>query len=226
MFFNILILCATCAWAYVEKDDILPELFLEQLADRIQRENDISYLDITNPNSLGPRSLEEERYDPLDYDLGDAPLHPSIRDQEYLKHSSLWSSKYALEDTAGDDDIQKQHSAQFATTTKPKNTLPAYCNPPNPCPVGFGGEEGCMEDFENTAAFSRRFQEVQDCMCDAEHMFDCPDNSDPFLDNSMDEFSDFEFNHFVRQQMQDNSLNPFLFGERLPVAAKKGNRVQ
>lgn len=31
-----------------------------------------------------------------------------------------------------------------------------------------------MEDFENTAAFSRDYQSSQDCMCDSEHMFECP----------------------------------------------------
>jgi len=52
--------------------------------------------------------------------------------------------------------------------------LPAYCNPPNPCPVGYAAEDGCLEQFENTAGFSRQFQASQDCMCDSEHMFDCP----------------------------------------------------
>ncbi|KAL3265537.1 hypothetical protein HHI36_009742 [Cryptolaemus montrouzieri] len=130
-------------------------------------------------------------------------------------------------------------------------------------------KEGCLKHFENTAAFSRRFQEEQDCMCDTEHMFDCPDNTDPFLDDPMDSFNDFEFDQFVRQHIQnidqnfegnrmlfqglyngksgltrtkgvqglnhknlvakklnkDDSRNPFLSGERLPVAAKKGNRA-
>ena len=53
--------------------------------------------------------------------------------------------------------------------------LPAYCNPPNPCPVGYNnGDDGCTETFENTAAFSRDYQAAQDCMCDTEHMFECP----------------------------------------------------
>lgn len=34
-------------------------------------------------------------------------------------------------------------------------------------------EDGCITDFENTAAFSREYQESQECMCDSEHMFDC-----------------------------------------------------
>lgn len=53
-------------------------------------------------------------------------------------------------------------------------TLPAYCNPPNPCPVGYTEEQGCTTDFENTASFSREYQAAQECMCDSEHMFECP----------------------------------------------------
>jgi hypothetical protein len=29
-------------------------------------------------------------------------------------------------------------------------SLPAYCNPPNPCPVGYTEDQGCTLDFENT----------------------------------------------------------------------------
>lgn len=39
------------------------------------------------------------------------------------------------------------------------------------------GENNCLVDFENTAAFSRRYQSIQDCMCDTEHMADCSSNS-------------------------------------------------
>lgn len=35
-------------------------------------------------------------------------------------------------------------------------------------------DDGCLEDFENTAAFCREYQQQQECMCDTEHMFDCP----------------------------------------------------
>ena len=71
--------------------------------------------------------------------------------------------------------------------------LPAYCDPPNPCPKGYTAEDGCIEveEFENRAEFSRKyqvrsenlqttltswhFQASQNCMCDSEHMFSCPD---------------------------------------------------
>lgn len=61
---------------------------------------------------------------------------------------------------------------------KTDSVLPAYCNPPNPCPVGYTEADGCIETFENSAAFSRAYQASQDCMCDTEHMFDCPSSRD------------------------------------------------
>ena len=36
--------------------------------------------------------------------------------------------------------------------------LPAYCDPPNPCPIGYTAEDGCIETFENKAEFSRKYQ--------------------------------------------------------------------
>ena len=52
--------------------------------------------------------------------------------------------------------------------------LPSYCDPPNPCPIGYTTADGCLEDFENSSEFSRRYQATQKCICDSEHMFDCP----------------------------------------------------
>ena len=46
-------------------------------------------------------------------------------------------------------------------TTKTSSTgvLPAYCDPPNPCPIGYTEKDGCIEDgFENTSDFSRKYQ--------------------------------------------------------------------
>ncbi len=82
------------------------------------------------------------------------------------------------------------------------SVLPAYCDPPNPCPLGYTEKDGCIEDFENTSEFSRNYQVScrrlpgfnsvandstlslslsfpflqgrQNCLCDSEHMFNCP----------------------------------------------------
>ena len=53
-------------------------------------------------------------------------------------------------------------------------------------------EEGCLEEFENTASFSREYQARQDCMCDSEHMFDCVAN------RNTNEYSDSDFDRLVQ----------------------------
>lgn len=39
-------------------------------------------------------------------------------------------------------------------------------------------EDGCLEDFDNSADYSKEYQASQECMCDSEHMFNCPGNTD------------------------------------------------
>ena len=75
----------------------------------------------------------------------------------------------------GDQQLHPDNSGfEHRQEVKSDNVLPAYCEPPNPCPVGFTGRDGCLEEFENTAEFSRNYQAEQKCLCDQEHMFNCP----------------------------------------------------
>lgn len=138
-----------------------------------------SYIDSMPPMNEMPsrlalmaRASKDLETEQMDYDslLGGNP-NPSLRDQEYLQHSSLWGHQYVSGGTG-----QGMHNVKVQAKTDA--TLPAYCNPPNPCPVGFTEENGCQIDFENTAAFSREYQAAQECMCDGEHMFDCPGPKD------------------------------------------------
>lgn len=64
------------------------------------------------------------------------------------------------------------------------------------------GDQGCIEEFENTASFSRRYQASQDCMCDSEHMFDCPNPAEAPPDDAVDDLNDLEFNQFLQHTMQ------------------------
>ncbi|KAE8752612.1 hypothetical protein FOCC_FOCC000734 [Frankliniella occidentalis] len=206
---------------------------------------DPNYLDLTENTGpvLASRNLKD--LDAFDYELGDdmSPLspHPSTRDGEYLQHSpSLWGHQY-LSGGAGegkqhlrpDGAIKNQHQV------KTDAALPAYCTPPNPCPIGYTAEDGCLEQFENTAAFSREFQAAQECMCDTEHMFKCPSNQHNHADGRND-ISEADIDRFVHEFQDENahktlvakkfhvkkSSNPYLQGERLPIAAKKGFNVQ
>lgn len=49
-------------------------------------------------------------------------------------------------------------------------------------------EDGCLEEFENTAAYSREYQSAQDCMCDSEHMFDCDSHNSDISESEIDQF--------------------------------------
>lgn len=187
-----------------------------------------SYLDFPDSRiPMGSRSLtkelEEEELFPLDYDALDENLHPSLRDQEFLEHSSLWGSQL-VSGGGGDGQLKlKPQGSMNKAEMKTDTTLPAYCNPPNPCPVGYTGEQNlfnytemqenfnivvvadmnCLEEFENTAAFSRKYQAAQDCMCDTEHMFYCPDlAADSGSDEIADGFDDLDFNRFLQRTLQ------------------------
>jgi hypothetical protein len=109
--------------------------------------------------------MTEDGEEPSDYDQA---VSIQQRQQEILSHGTpISSSGGVLFSTSGG-------------TTKanpPKNSgavLPAYCDPPNPCPIGYTDKDGCIEDFENTSDFSRNYQGRQNCLCDSEHMFNCP----------------------------------------------------
>uniref|UniRef100_A0A0P6H311 Neuroendocrine protein 7B2 n=2 Tax=Daphnia magna TaxID=35525 RepID=A0A0P6H311_9CRUS len=161
----------------------------------------------------------------------------SLRDQEYLKHSSLFSrqqeddqpSSGVVGAPTGSLKISETASTTSGSSSsgKSENVLPAYCNPPNPCPIGYTAEDGCLEEFENTAAFSREYQAAQDCMCDTEHMFDCPASSlNHKNDNAKNRAAANMVDTAIRKIMSDfQSENPYLQGDKLPIAAKKGNRV-
>lgn len=74
----------------------------------------------------------------------------------------------------GDQQLREEDTFEHRQQVKSDNVLPAYCEPPNPCPEGFHAEDGCQEEFDNSAEFSRNYQSQQQCLCDQEHMFNCP----------------------------------------------------
>lgn len=121
---------------------------------------------------------EDERRIPVDYEALLDPQEAMIRDQEYLQHSSLWGHQYMAGGAGeGKQRLKPDGSMKNIHEVKTDSVLPAYCDPPNPCPLGYDGDDGCLENFVNTAAFSREYQAAQDCMCDTEHMFGCPSSS-------------------------------------------------
>ncbi|XP_041987815.1 neuroendocrine protein 7B2 [Aricia agestis] len=202
-----------------EKEHMLTEALLREVVERMGKdfnEAASSYLEFPpSERHLGLMSRSPEQ---TDYDgLLDGSPHPSLRDQEYLQHSSLWGHQYVT-GGAGEGEQRLPTGLLNRQMVKTDAVLPAYCNPPNPCPVGYTEDQGCISDFENTAAFSREYQLAQRCMCDGEHMFSCPPDSPSDLDLR---FSDHHKN-LVAKKYKPDVENPYLQGERLPIAAKKG----
>lgn len=79
---------------------------------------------------------------PGDYDSMDTlNPNPSIRDQEYLRHSTLWSHQRVSDN---DKDLYRSKIQSIGLkgikNEKTENPLPAYCTPPNPCPIGYTSE--------------------------------------------------------------------------------------
>jgi len=102
-----------------------------------------------------------------------------IRDQEFLEKSSLWRHQ-TMQGGAGEGQqkLKPDGSISNVQVVKTDSIIPSYCTPPNPCPLGYTSEDGClqMDEFKNTASFSRDYQSMQNCICDSEHMFNCDSN--------------------------------------------------
>lgn len=218
------------------KDQLLSDVLLREIVDRMGKdiaEAADSYIDPVDefPGRLAmmARATKDLESEQLDYDaLLDGNPNPSPRDQEFLQHSSLWGHQYV---SGGAGEGPHRPKPQVKTDA----SLPAYCNPPNPCPVGYSEDQGCTLDFENTAAFSREYQAAQDCMCDGEHMFNCPSqqqNEAAQMDSHLESFIAHQLrakehkNLVAKKFHAKKSSNPFLEGEKLPIAAKKGFNVQ
>lgn len=82
----------------------------------------------------------EETSDPIDYERLSNNPNPSLRDREYLQHSSLWGHQFVAGGAGeGKQRLKPDGSVQNQQQVKTDETLPAYCNPPNPCPIGYTG---------------------------------------------------------------------------------------
>lgn len=112
---------------------------------------------------------QEKKENPLQQEEKEATKHKGaqLRDQEHLEHSALHGYQSV---SGGTVNGQMKQS-------KTDKALPAYCNPPNPCPVGKTAEDNCVENFENSAENNQRLLRQQECPCDTEHMFTCPEGS-------------------------------------------------
>jgi len=124
-----------------------------------------SVYDVDPRSSDDAQSLWGEEDD--DEGLYNLPLFSGAqaRDEEHLEHSAL----QGLHAVAGG--TLEAEGQKLVKTDKP---LPAYCNPPNPCPLGKTEKDNCVENFENSMDNNKNLLAKQDCPCDTEHMWSCP----------------------------------------------------
>jgi len=255
----VLLLLISVAAGRMSLDDspypLTDALLREVVAKMGEATND--YLNIPPEQSVSLPEGEEDsiinrvakEYESIDrppIPLDDSPLldtqETMLRDQEYLQHSSLWGHQYVAGGAGeGKQRLKPNGSVKNVQQVKTDNVLPAYCNPPNPCPVGYTYEDGCTENFINTAAYSREYQASQECMCDSEHMFDCPGSSrnseinalaqsiqnqggdimDSTFNKLLEDMNIQEHKTMAKKHHVKKEYNPYLTGDKLPVVAKK-----
>ncbi|CAB4064815.1 unnamed protein product [Lepeophtheirus salmonis] len=155
-------------------------------------------------------------FENVDEKLSTEELKNLIREMDYMEdelrlNPDEYYDEWALPKINTRSDEDKDYTTKHGGN---KAVLPAYCDPPNPCPIGYTSNDGCIEDFENSSDYSRNFQYTQNCLCDSEHMFNCPDENIPEDKSFLASLPDIIDYASIR--------NPFFAGQRLPIAAKKG----
>ncbi|EGT33015.1 CBN-SBT-1 protein [Caenorhabditis brenneri] len=168
------------------------------------------------------------------------------RDAENLPDLSSFGVKHISGGAGeGEQKLLEEDSYQERQEIKSDNVLPAYCEPPNPCPVGFTKEHGCIEEFENSAEFSRNYQAQQHCICDQEHMFNCAEKEAQDVSDSLQKILEENNMHantiakkfhdkrssdeYVPRRKRSASIhhqkvNPYLQGEPLRSMQKKNGK--
>lgn len=125
---------------------MITEILLRDLIDRMGNEladaadNYLEYQDGSRVPNDYEKVKEIPAEMPIDYEgIETLNRNPSIRDQEYLRHSTLGAYQRLNGNGEG---IHRIQPAGFkgAKDEKTENSLPAYCTPPNPCPIGYTGK--------------------------------------------------------------------------------------
>lgn len=127
----------------IQEEELWADNLLRDLID--QAESEFSSVSDSYMEYQEEKAKELPMELPPDYDSIDTlNPNPSIRDQEYLQHSSLWSHQQFDNNKNTNDKGYFRHRIQSGMKgfkdEKAENPLPAYCTPPNPCPVGYTSE--------------------------------------------------------------------------------------
>jgi len=186
------------------------------------------YGQIVTVLAIGVFAVSGSSIDDVFAGIPSSQLEDFLNDLSYMDYTGGSDKRadnaydYDYESEPADAVDQAPHIPQAPKApANPTSMLPAYCDPPNPCPIGYTSADGCIEDFENTSEFSRRYQASQKCICDTEHMFDCPEEN---AHRGPEDIAAVNILANIDGLVSaDSDNNPYMDGQKLPVAAKKGN---
>lgn len=235
---------ALCFTAHIrsEVDLGLPsyeDLLMQDLYKRLASELDDGYIELQAGEYRPARDYETGS--PADFQEGQGHGHSgaSIRDSEYIQHSSNAGSQGFIHMSGGAGEGQQHLTPDGSIDNikpgamppvKSDESLPFYCHPTNPCPKGMTSENGCQEDVEDTAEAQKEWisqmQRHGFCTCDHEHMFDCPDTQ-ILPEKQTPHTDDQAFKEVMDKILADKASATYMSGEkRLNVVAKKSPRLK
>ncbi|KAH9507185.1 hypothetical protein Btru_056570 [Bulinus truncatus] len=145
-----------------------------------------------------------------------------LRDEEHTENSDLHGFQSVSGGTA--------EGAPNAKQVKTDKQLPAYCSPPNPCPLGkIAAKDNCVENFVNSADNNQKLLSEQDCPCDTEHMFTCPQGQPDCLVQGLSGSQQMALNKVIDELSKirhngeglENNPNLSASRKRLTLVAKK-----
>lgn len=143
---------------------------LEQLAKNL---NDYDYVESLLNGKASLDSGELELNGNQHNNVDNNNVNNNKDDEEELEmHSSLIGGHQYVSGGAGEgkQHLQPDGAVDNKEEIKSDEDLPAYCDPPNPCPIGVISDDCDPRPFQEfSAEYSKTYQEQQNCMCDDDH---------------------------------------------------------
>lgn len=147
------------------------------LVGRVSTSDNDSESDSDNDhNDIGNSNNDARQQSETSVSNSSKPPASRYGGSEYIDHPLALVGHQYMQGGAGEGKqlLGPDGTFENVQVIKTDHAVPSYCDPPNPCPLGFTAEDGCLENFVNSASFSREYQAKQQCSCDNEHsLFNC-----------------------------------------------------
>lgn len=203
---------------YNENADYYDESSLDQEdSSSYPLEQDIAYADNFENNQVA---------DPNQHNPSEAELE---------SHSSFVNGNQYVSGGAGEgiQHLKPDGAVDNKNEVKSDEDLPAYCNPPNPCPIGYTGEDCDRTPFTQLDEdYSKMIQSQQNCMCDSDHNKCSKPGKSPLANilNGYQLSAAVAKKSPIVKRTRRNApaahkfaKNPYLAGKKLDHVAKKSN---